>query len=238
MSTHDGYDTYIDAESGLLKNKRGLKDAAALSVFEASSAAVRSVELQAKPVKGNFDLDHFKETHRRLFQDVYDWAGQIRTVEIAKGNQFAHHGVLEPFAHRLFDQLKKEGFLQGHDAESFATRAAHYMSKLNILHMFREGNGRTQRAFIRDLANNAGYALDWAGVTKDMMTTASKRAFEGDNTMLADLILGGLKKRPQAQVEREEQPDKATLRDRIQRRIAKAADLSTIEPQHIQLGMA
>lgn len=79
-------DPYLDPASGTLRNKLGITDPTKLSNFERDASALRQASMIANPVGGKLDFDHFKAVHERLFQDVYDWAGQTRTVEISKGN--------------------------------------------------------------------------------------------------------------------------------------------------------
>jgi len=125
--------------SSVLSNKLGLKDQDQLDQYEAEITALRLVELQEKPIKGHFDLDHLKKLHFHIFQDVYDWAGEIRTVDISRGaSRFAHAQYIESAAKTLFVNLKKENELKGLGVDDFSLRAAHYLSEINVLHPFRE----------------------------------------------------------------------------------------------------
>lgn len=142
----DRGDPYLDKDTGVLRNLLGIKDQAELDKAESSLSFLRTNELQEQPLQGRFDLKHLRAIHQRLFADVYDWAGQLRTVEIRKGNtELARQMVIESAATQLFGELSKEQHLRGLDIDNFSQRAGHYLGEINVLHPFREGNGRAQR---------------------------------------------------------------------------------------------
>jgi cell filamentation protein len=154
---------------------------------------LRTSELREQPVKGKFDLAHLQEIHKRLFGDAYDWAGQIRQVEIRKGNTaFALQMAIEGAARQLFGQLAIEQQLQGLNVDEFSVRAGHYLGEVNVLHPFREENGRAQREFIGQLAEANGYRIDWSGISQGDMISASIEAYNGDSSGLARLIRAGI----------------------------------------------
>ncbi len=189
MSRYSSHDPNVDTVSGVLKNRLGITDAATLEKAEAALVAARSFELSQAPLKGRFDLAHLQAIHRYLFRDLYEWAGQLRTVDISKGDQrFAHHVHLTSAAVPIFEQLAKENYLAGLDPVAFSDRAAHYLGELNALHPFREGNGRAQREFVSHLAHAAGYYLAWENVKPPDMLQASIESFQGDTSKLAALI--------------------------------------------------
>ncbi|AAF84466.1 cell filamentation protein Fic [Xylella fastidiosa] len=189
----DRGDPYLDSETGVLRNLLGISDQGWLDKIESTLSFLRTSELRERPVKGKFDLAHLQEIHNRLFQDVYDWAGQIRQVEISKGNtMFAQQIAIQSAAQQIFGQLAKERFLCGLDAEEFSKRAGDYLGEINVLHPFREGNGRTQREFIAQLAQRAGYRIDWGVVSQADMIKASIDAYNGDSSGLASIIREGI----------------------------------------------
>jgi cell filamentation protein len=112
--------------------------------------------LHESPVTPTYDLHHLREIHRRIFGDIYDWAGQIRTVAIAKGATFCLPQYIESSAAVIFDDLRDEDYLRDLDRDAFTGRLAHYLGEVNALHPFREGNGRAQRAFFGQLTLDAG----------------------------------------------------------------------------------
>ena len=193
MSRNSSHDHYLDPASGVLKNRLGINDAATLELAEAALAATRSYQLSRKPLKGEFDLAHLQAIHRCLFGDVYEWAGELRTVDISKGSQlFAHHPHIARAAAQIFKQLAEEKHLAGLDPTAFSIRAAHYLAELNALHPFREGNGRAQREFVSHLAHAAGYYLVWEDIKPPDLLQASIESFQGDPSKLAGLIIENL----------------------------------------------
>jgi cell filamentation protein len=182
-------DPYLDKASGVLRNLLGITKQTTLEVSESSLSFLRANQLRASPLRGNFDLTHLQAIHKRLFGDVYDWAGQIRTVEIIKGStHFARRLMIVQAARVLFDELAKENRLVGLNADEFALRAAYYLGEINVLHPFREGNGRAQREFTGQLALRAGHRIEWGLANQDEMIKASIDAYNGDCTRMAQLI--------------------------------------------------
>ncbi len=189
MSRYSVEDIYCYPGSSVLRNKLGLKDQDQLDQYEAEITALRLVELQEKPIKGHFDLEHLKKLHFHIFQDVYDWAGEIRTVDISRGtSHFAHAQYIESAAKTLFANLKKENWLKELDIDGFSLKAAHYLSEINVLHPFREGNGRAQRAFITQLCRDAGYDLDYSDLEQNELFDAMKEAYQGDEHKIAQIL--------------------------------------------------
>jgi fido (protein-threonine AMPylation protein) len=189
MSRYSGHDHYLDPASGVLKNRFGITDTATLEASEADLVAARSRELSLAPLKGRFDLAHLQAIHRYLFGDVYDWAGQLRTIDISKGGfLFAHHAHIGSAAVPIFQKLAEEKYLAGLGPAAFSERAGHYLGELNALHPFREGNGRAQREFVSHLARATGYYIAWKNVKQAEMLEASIDSFKGDTSRLAAII--------------------------------------------------
>ena len=132
-----------------------------LEQAEAAFVAARSYELSRNPLPGGFDLHDLQAIHRYLFADLYEWAGQLRTIDISKGNNhFAHYAHLESVAAEIFAKLSGENHLAGSSSGAFSRSAAYYLGELNALHPFREENGRAQREFISHLAQANGCLTD------------------------------------------------------------------------------
>ena len=123
-------------------------------------------------------------------KNVYEWAGCFRTVDIAKANSyFAHVPYVQPALENLFEQLSEEQHLRSLNQEAFARRGAEILGTLNAVHPFREGNGRTQREFLRVLAHKNGYWVDWSKVSREELYKASDVSFmHGENELLEELI--------------------------------------------------
>jgi cell filamentation protein len=183
-------DPYAYPGSSVLRNLADLRNAEGLAAFEANAVWARLIQLEASPLPGRFDTAHLKAIHRHIFQDVYDWAGQFRTVDLSKdGHLFARPPYIESALRDLFRQLAGENFLKRATVEDFAERAGFYLTEMNAVHPFREGNGRTQREFLRELAGQAGFAVDWRRVTRDEMTAASRESFAtGDSASVVAIM--------------------------------------------------
>lgn len=189
MSRYDADDVYCFPGTDVLRNKFDVRDAALLAQLESDFSAARLIEWTEHPATDSFDLAHLQRIHFCLFQDVYDWAGEIRTVDISRGSsRFANVRHIEAYAATLFAALKRENRLRGLAAQDLAIRLAHYLSEINALHPFREGNGRVQRAFMAQLAFEAGYLLDYSGLSQDEVYPILELAFNGHEIPLAHLI--------------------------------------------------
>jgi cell filamentation protein len=168
-------DPYVYPRSGQLKNKAGLDSPEALAAHEARMVFKRLIFLYSRPVTGAFDLAHLLAIHRALFQDVYPWAGHVRSCDLSLGQvSFCSAQRLESSLTALFAELARENWLRERNAEKFAHGAAYYLAELNAIHPFRDGNGRTQREFIRALGLSVGHKVRWAPITQFEMYTASK----------------------------------------------------------------
>lgn len=182
-------DPYVYPGTNVLKNLRDIRNAEALSQFEAMATTRRGIELEHRRLAGAFDSAQLRAIHRYIFQDVFDWAGEFRTVNISKsGDSFAFHEYIVPTLNKTFDDLRNERHLGGSYPETFARRAAYYLGEINAIHPFREGNGRAQREFIRQFALHNGLLIDWTCISQEQMIQASRRSLRVDNLGLEDIL--------------------------------------------------
>lgn len=168
---------YCYKDSNVLINKLNIQSESRLRDAERKLTSLRIQDLLEEPIEGRFDFAHLKEIHKYIFQDLYNWAGKIRTVDIAKGNMFCKFQYIDMQANEIFNKLKLEKHLKYLDLDTFIKRLAYYFSEINALHPFREGNGRTQREFIRELALNSGYVLNFSKISEKEMMEASIESF-------------------------------------------------------------
>lgn len=188
-------DPYCYPGTDVLMNKYDIHDADSLFNVERRISLAKAMLLQKQPMQGNFDLNHLRAIHRFLFSDIYDWAGEIRTVDIGKGNVFCHAAYIEKEANRLFDELRHEHYLNDIDElASFAKRIAYYLSEINAIHPFREGNGRAQRIFVQHLSYYNGFRLRFDKITKEEMLAASQASFLCEYEPMEKIILRGISK--------------------------------------------
>lgn len=188
-------------DNGVPRNRLGLDDAEALSRIERDLTSWRMLEIRegAAPeaTRGQFDLAHLKAIHEHTFQDLYDWAGVTRAEPmVIEGQDFQAAPLLFkgeesqiPFLPspqvndaltRTFEELREDHYLQGLPREEFADRAAKVFSEINAAHAFMEGNGRTQREFMLQLAEQAGHPLNFDVVSGYRMGVVSEEARLGD----------------------------------------------------------
>lgn len=182
------FDRYTD-KNGVLYNKLGAKSDEELDELESRLVAMNTLGLRLEPVKGNFDLVHLQKIHRRLFSEIYEWAGELREIGITKGKTiFAAPNRIQPEFHKLHKRLINDDLAKD-DKVTFAKKLAYYLGEINILHPFREGNGRSQREFIIQLAVKFNYHLDFQNVTQKEMIEASEcSALYADNSLFEKMI--------------------------------------------------
>ncbi|MGH9063654.1 MAG: Fic/DOC family protein [Acidimicrobiales bacterium] len=155
-----GEDPYLDPTTGLLRNLLGINDAGELARAEAAYTGRRIRELERQPIPGRFGLAHLQAIHRYITQDLVDWAGALRTLDISKGGtSFCPVQNLHAFAGQIFDELARSHHLRDLTREDFVTGLATFYGDLNALHPFREFNGRTQRTLMSQLAHQAGWHI-------------------------------------------------------------------------------
>ena len=185
---------YCYKDSDVLVNKFDIHDNKKLEEIERKIVLAKLYELRQNRQIGNFDIAHFVGIHKFLFEDIYPFAGLFRNENIAKGNfSFAEWEYIEDELKKLLENLKEENYLQNLDRDTFIKRLSYYMAELNVLHPFREGNGRTIREFIRQLAYKNGYILNLKNINPKEMLHACIRSVV-DTTQLENIISECLEK--------------------------------------------
>jgi cell filamentation protein len=169
MTGSDGFlDPYLDPGTGLLRNRVGARTKDALEEAEGDLSFTRLMQLMEHPPKSSGDLAELQAIHRYLFQDVYEWAGQVRTVDIRKNVEgagfFLPVAMIDRAASFAATELRDENMLRGLAQDRFIERLAYHYEQFNYIHPFREGNGRAQRVFWNRITRDAGWQLDWRPV--------------------------------------------------------------------------
>lgn len=185
---YDWDSKYCYPNQYILRNKLNIKDQDILNEAEQKITALKILELKMNPIKGNLGVKHLLGMHKFIFCDIYSWAGKIRTVNISKGNDFCRCLFIIENLEVLFSKLQNENYLIGLSKKDAILRISYYLGELNAIHPFREGNGRSQRAFIEILAQVAGYYIDFSNVTARDMIEASSDAFNQDYQKMDALI--------------------------------------------------
>lgn len=182
------WDPYLDLNSGVLRNRLGVTDPEQLARAEATLTTLRTYELRRSDLSGSYDLPHLQLFHHWIFLEVYDWAGELRTVSLGRGALFCLPRDIRPTADTLFGRLAAMDHLRGLDREEFVDELTTLLAGMTYLHPFREGNGRAQRAFLSQLARQAGYSVRWSEMGREENVTASRAAHHSDLTLLRDLL--------------------------------------------------
>lgn len=172
-------DPYCYPGTTVLKNLRNLRSRGALTRFETAMTALRFDE--ALP-EGRLSVRHYRAVHHHLFQDVYPWAGKTRTVRISKnGSAFCYPEYIDAQLKQAFGRLRRQGYLRDLPVGDFATDAADFLSELNAIHPFRDGNGRAQLAFMAAVAAKASHPLRLHRLAPNIFLQAMVSSFHGDN---------------------------------------------------------
>ncbi|MCV0415957.1 MAG: Fic family protein [Brevundimonas sp.] len=181
---------YCYPGTNILRNKFYIQDRDEIERIERRVALER--ELEGAP-EGNFDLEHLQAIHRHLFQDIYEWAGEVREVEISKGeSQFQPLEFVERGMADVYRRLESADFLRGLDADQFAAAAGKIIGDVNYVHPFREGNGRTQREYLRQLASEAGHDFRIELLDQEQWIDASIEAHRCNYEPMAKAIRSGI----------------------------------------------
>ena len=180
---------YCYPDSEVLINKFGYKDQTLLNDAERDITNIKIMHAEQQPLRGNLDFKHLLKIHKFIFGDIYSWAGEIRTVDISKGVLFCPYNNIKSYSEEIFTKLKNENYLIGNQKEELITKLAFYFGEINAIHPFREGNGRTQRVFLRYICNVAGYNVEFRRVSKEEMLTASIESMGLSNEKLESMFL-------------------------------------------------
>ena len=226
----EGGDDYLrpGLAEPVLRNTFNIDNNAELSEVERTVSRAAAVRLDHDPVPATFDRDHLTALHHALFSKVYPWAGHMRDEKfqlpdgavinpmrgLSKGDKsFAPTYEVGGMIHDLNQTIEQAGRYQNLPPAQFSERAAEVLSELNHIHPFREGNGRTQRAFLSDLGREAGHEIDWTGIDRLRNLEASKATDVGHLQPMRDMMRDAI------------QPERQTLLQEAGRALANNPDL-------------
>lgn len=180
-------DPYVYPETGVLINKFNIQDQELLEQLE---LLFLTQALEANIPIGNFSYSHLKNLHKHLFGELYAWAGETRTVNIAKpSGMFCAYGFIDKEITKLLGQLSKENYLCNiNNFSEFIKKFTYFFAEVNAIHPFREGNGRTTRIFFEQLASLNGYELDFSKTTRESYLQACISSHNDDNSLLESLL--------------------------------------------------
>ncbi len=182
--------TYCYPDTSVLKNKLNIKNNELLKTAEEEITSIKQMELLKNPVRGNFSKSHLLNIHKFIFEDIYSFAGKIRREQISKSStMFYPPDLIGSKLDKLFTTIKDNDMLKEKCQDKVFDNLAYVMYELNIIHPFREGNGRTIREFIRIMAKRMGYDLNWGLVPKDKILEACVLSVDNYKTLI-DIIKG------------------------------------------------
>ncbi|MDO7285882.1 Fic family protein [Shouchella clausii] len=159
-------DPYLNPDANVLKNKLGIKDQKELDEAESVITATKLIDVDS--VKGNFDYQHLLDIHRHIFEDVYEWAGNARVIDIAKSEKvlsgmsvtYGEHKFIPEEASKVIDEMKAVKWTQLKSYEEKAETFSKHFARLWQVHPFREGNTRTVTEFCVQYASTQGMHID------------------------------------------------------------------------------
>ena len=179
---------YYYENTNVLVNKYDIRDAGDLARVERDHTFLKMYEFFLIDDR-QYGFAYFRDINKYLFSELYYWAGQIRSINIAKdGYAFCPCEVINQRSMLLFQDLLIDEYLVGMPRDDLVLRVAYYLQALNEIHPFIEGNGRTIRTFIASLLANAGYDIYFKEVGKDLLPEVDILATQGDNTLLINIL--------------------------------------------------
>jgi cell filamentation protein len=180
---------YLYRGTNVRINKFGILNPYALDLVVRATSGLRAEILRTKPVAGNFDLEHLCAIHRFLFQDVYPWAGDLRVVDFDRSQDpYTHPRNILAESTKLFAELAGENYLRGLEHGRFTERLTYYIHRLYMIHPFRDGNGRSVRGFLEQLASACGFRFDLGSIRQKERHSSARAAHQGDMAPLSELI--------------------------------------------------
>ena len=179
-----------------LINKLDIRDEEELASVEAALTLANIGLLEQEPLEGYFDFAHYRAIHKFLFGELYEWAGEIRTVNLSKkGTQFVPADEIEQVGNAIFSRLAEMKFFCNDGFDDFIEHITEFYCDTNRLHPFREGNGRTQRVFLAQLIRHAGYDIDFGNVDMDELMIATIHAANGVTDYVEKIFRESIHKR-------------------------------------------
>ena len=173
----------------VLINKLGIQDQSELNSVERQFVLLKSSQAEQETIFKNIDFNFYKELHKQLFGDLYEWAGTVRRMNVSKkGTIFCNFEDIERIGTLKFQRLAEQNYLKGLTKSRFIDELTEFYHDMNMLHPFREGNGRTLRLFITLLVRNAGYTLNFSDCDNDLLMIATIKAAQGDFSLLKEVF--------------------------------------------------
>ena len=175
---------YTYKNSNVLKNKLNIKSEKKLKEYETKMVAFKLTTIQKLSFERTYDEKHLRFIHQYLFFEIYDFAGKYRLENITKENfLFSDFHYIEENIKDIMKKIDINVFKK-YDFDTLVSKISEIMTDLNVLHPFREGNGRTTREFIRQLLEDLGYEIKWYLIDYDEILEASRKAVSDDSEQI------------------------------------------------------
>lgn len=172
-----------------LINKLGITDEKKLQEFESAITLAKASEIENQKIAIPFDTKDYKMIHKYLFEDIYEWAGNFRTINMSKnGTPFSEYKYIDELMDGAFFYLREKSYFKKDTFDEFIEDIVDFYCTTNIIHPFREGNGRVQRLFIAQLVRYNDYDIDFARVDKDELLIATIQSANGVTDYLKDVF--------------------------------------------------
>lgn len=182
--------------SSVLINKFDIRDEKELELIERNLTSYFMAKATIELPFENVNFAYYKNLHKYIFNEIYDWAGTIRNVEMRKkGTRFCPVEKIEERAIIIFDRLKAHNYLKDFQGEEFINEFVDLYCELNFLHPFREGNGRIQRLFLLLLLKDMGKTIEFKDIDTDLLMLATIKSVSGDVFLLRDIFKEHIKLR-------------------------------------------
>lgn len=178
--TYVGSEKYCYPGTTVPVNRFGAEDAGSLNAAVAEELAARQAQLaEMGGLGGNYKLTHMQAFHKALFGNVFDWAGEIRTLDISDG-RFVKAADIEDEARAIFLRLENEDYFHGLEQGDLAERIAYYTREIDRLHPFGYGTAETMRVYFGQMLGRIRYKVDYGGVPEDAWEEARAAGMDGD----------------------------------------------------------
>lgn len=181
-------------DTSVLINKFNIIDEEKLSNIESLITTVKIAQLEKTPIAGCFDFKHYCDIHFFIYNELFDWAGKIRAINISKkGTIFCPSNIIEQQSALVFDRLRDQNYFQNEKFDIFVSNIIDFYISTNYLHPFREGNGRAQRAFLTQLIRAANYNINFSEIDTDLLMIATIQSASGVNDLLFKIFKDSIK---------------------------------------------
>lgn len=172
-----------------LINKFDIKDDAKLKALEGKVTFAKVSKLEKTPLKNGFNEDDYRAIHKEIFEPLFDWAGEYRTINLSKkGTLFADYKTISELLRKCLKRMRDMDYFRGLDFNAFVDEIVDIYCSTNFIHPFREGNGRTQRVFITQLIRYNGYEIKFADIDSDYLMLATIKSAQGVTDYLKNIF--------------------------------------------------